>query len=48
MTTAAPKLILYDFPASTGIAGWESFSPFVLEVCRALQLAKLPFELKAG
>jgi glutathione S-transferase len=47
MTTAAPKLILYDFPASTGIAGWESFSPFVLEVCRALRLAKLPFELKA-
>jgi hypothetical protein len=46
MTTAAPKLILYDFPASTGIAGWESFSPFVLEVCRALRLAKLPFELK--
>src|SRR5260221_3954065 len=44
MTTAAPILTLYDFPAATGIAGWESFSPFVLEVCRALRLAKLPFE----
>jgi glutathione S-transferase len=47
MTTAAPKLALYDFPASTGLEGWESFSPFVLEVCRALRLAKLPFEQKA-
>jgi glutathione S-transferase len=39
-----PKLTLCDFPAKTGIAGWESFSPFVLEVARALQLAKLPYE----
>jgi glutathione S-transferase len=43
MTTPAPTLTLFDFPASTGIDGWESFSPFVLEVSRALRLAKVPF-----
>jgi glutathione S-transferase len=42
--TGAPKLTLCDFPAKTNTAGWESFSPFVLEVARALRLAKLPFE----
>jgi glutathione S-transferase len=46
MTTPAPKVTLFDFPASTGIDGWESFSPFVLEVSRALRLARLPFEMK--
>jgi glutathione S-transferase len=40
-------LVLYDFPAETGHAGWASFSPFVLEVERALRLARLPFEKKA-
>lgn len=44
MTT--PPLTLFDFPASTGHAGWESFSPFVLEVSRAIRLAKLPYEMK--
>jgi glutathione S-transferase len=39
-----PKLTLCDFPAKTGVQGWDSFSPFVLEVERALRLAKLPFE----
>lgn len=39
-----PKLVLCDFPAETGVEGWVSFSPFVLEVERALRLAKLPFE----
>src|SRR5215468_2042974 len=39
-----PKLTVCDFPAETGVAGWSSFSPFVLEVDRALGLAKLPFE----
>jgi glutathione S-transferase len=47
MTTAnapgRPTLVLCDFPAHTGNAGWSSFSPFVLEVERALRLAKLPF-----
>ncbi len=47
MTTPTLPLTLFDFPASTGIEGWESFSPFVLEVVRALRLAKLPFEQKA-
>jgi glutathione S-transferase len=37
-------LVLCDFPANTGLDGWTSFSPFVLEVDRALGLAKLPFE----
>jgi glutathione S-transferase len=46
MTTSTPKLVLYDFPADTGLDGWESFSPYVLEVDRALKLAKLPYERK--
>jgi glutathione S-transferase len=39
-----PKLVVCDFPAKTNLEGWSSFSPFVLEVDRALGLAKLPFE----
>ncbi len=39
-------LVLHDFPAATGLPGWASFSPFVLEVDRALKLAKLPFEIR--
>ncbi len=42
--TAHPKLTLCDFPAQTGIAGWSSFSPFVLEIDRALNLAQLRYE----
>ena len=38
------NLTLYDFPAKTGLEGWESFSPFVLQVSRALRLAGLSFE----
>lgn len=38
------KLLLCDFPAKTHVDGWSSFSPFVLEVDRALRLAKLPYE----
>src|SRR5215510_5810541 len=41
---STPNLVLCDFPAETGVEGWVSFSPFVLEVERALWLAKLPFE----
>ena len=41
-----PALALYDFPAKTGLDGWNSFSPFVLEVARALQLAGLSYEHK--
>jgi glutathione S-transferase len=41
--TTAPKLTLYDFPAAVPVDGWESFSPFVMEVARGLRLAKLPF-----
>src|SRR5204863_9100540 len=41
--SAIPKLVVCDFPAKTNIEGWSSFSPFVLEVDRALVLAKLPF-----
>src|SRR4051812_38311720 len=44
MTAATTTLVLHDFPASTGLDGWASYSPFVLEVERALRLAKLPFE----
>jgi glutathione S-transferase len=44
MTEAVPSLVLCDFPAKTGLDGWDSFSPFVLQVSRALKLAKLPFE----
>lgn len=46
MVGSSPKLVLYDFPASTGREGWASFSPFVLTVERALKLARLPFEMK--
>jgi len=38
------KLTLCDFPAKTGHEGWSSYSPFVLQVDRALRLAKLPYE----
>ncbi len=38
------KLTLCDFPAKTGLEGWSSFSPFVLQIDRALRLAKLPYE----
>jgi len=38
-----PTLTLCDFPVKTDVPGWDSFSPFVLEVARALRLAKLPF-----
>ena len=41
---AASPLVLCDFEAQTGIDGWDSFSPFVVQVARALRLAKLPFE----
>ena len=43
MTQSLPSLTLCDFPAKTGHDGWLSFSPYVLEVGRALNLAKLPF-----
>lgn len=46
MPSQPPKLVLYDFPANTGLDGWESFSPYVLEIDRALKLAKLPYERK--
>jgi glutathione S-transferase len=39
-----PRLTLYDFPAKTGLEGWNSFSPFVLEVARGLQLAGVPYQ----
>ena len=41
--TATPALVLCDFEADTRDARYISFSPFVLEVERALRLAKLPF-----
>jgi glutathione S-transferase len=41
MSTA---IVLHDFPTGQAADGWESFSPFVLQVARALKLAKLPFE----
>jgi glutathione S-transferase len=44
MSVMPPKLVLYDFPAETGVPGWESFSPFVIEISRALHLAGLTFE----
>jgi glutathione S-transferase len=44
MSTLPPKLVLYDFAAKTGLPGWESYSPFVIEVSRALRLAGLAFE----
>jgi len=44
MADPLPKLVLCDFPADTGHPGWVSFSPFVIEVDRALKAAKLPFE----
>ncbi len=38
------KLTLCDFPAKTQLEGWSSYSPFVLEIDRALRLAKLSYE----
>lgn len=43
MVASSASLTLLDFP-SPKLAGWESFSPFVLQVSRALKLAKLRFE----
>jgi glutathione S-transferase len=43
MPTTSPTLVLCDFPANTGDPRWASFSPFVVEVDRALRIAKLPF-----
>jgi glutathione S-transferase len=44
MSTPLPKLVLCDFPSlPPGDPRWVSYSPFVLEVDRALKLAKLPF-----
>jgi glutathione S-transferase len=43
MASIVPALVLCDFPANTGNPRWVSFSPFVLQVERALHLAKLPF-----
>jgi len=44
MTAPPSPLVLHDFPTGAPADGWESFSPFVLQVARALKLAKLPFE----
>jgi glutathione S-transferase len=44
MATDLPQLTLCDFPAKSGHEGWSSLSPYVLEVARALKLAKLPYE----
>jgi glutathione S-transferase len=41
--TSTPALVLCDFEADTHDARYISFSPFVLEVERALRLAQLPF-----
>jgi glutathione S-transferase len=41
---STPALVLYDFPADPRLPGWSSFSSFVLQVERALNLAGLPFE----
>ncbi|HEY6880531.1 MAG TPA: glutathione S-transferase family protein [Polyangiales bacterium] len=38
-----PNLVLLDFPASK-LEGWESLSPFVLKIIRALRYAGLPFQ----
>ncbi|MBX3226541.1 MAG: glutathione S-transferase N-terminal domain-containing protein [Labilithrix sp.] len=38
------KITLYDFPAKTGLDGWDSYSPFVLQASRALRFAGLEFE----
>jgi len=43
MQDQSSELRLLDFQAETGLDGWESFSPFVIKVSRALRLAKLPF-----
>lgn len=42
--TVYPKLTLCDFPGKTGVASWSSFSPFILQVDRALRLAGLEYE----
>jgi glutathione S-transferase len=43
MSEESANLVLYDFPAKPADERWASYSPFVLEVERALRLAKLPF-----
>lgn len=43
MRDSLPSLVLYDFPALPADARWSTYSPFVLEIAHALQLAKIPF-----
>ncbi|HEX4353408.1 MAG TPA: glutathione S-transferase family protein [Polyangiales bacterium] len=38
-----PPIVLCDFEADPGVDGYVSYSPFVLEVDRALRLSKLPY-----
>lgn len=43
MSADALPLVLYDFEADPQLPGYPTYSPFVLEVYRALTFAKLPF-----
>jgi glutathione S-transferase len=47
MATSVPTLVLCDFPGDSSDSRYISLSPFVLEVERALRLAKLPFRRDA-
>ncbi|MDB4988025.1 MAG: Glutathione S-transferase [Myxococcaceae bacterium] len=44
MTSDRPALVLYDFEADPKLPGYPTYSPYVLEVHRALSLAKLSFQ----
>jgi glutathione S-transferase len=41
---ATPTLTLWDLPVIPDSDRWESLSPFVMKVDRALKLAKLPYQ----
>ena len=44
MSAASLPLVLYDFDADPELPGYPTYSPFVLEVYRALTFAKLAFK----
>ena len=44
MSAASLPLVLYDFDADPQLPGYPTYSPFVLEVYRALTFAKLAFK----
>ncbi len=45
-TQSTPAITLYDLPVKPQDTRWESYSPYVLKVSRALRLLKLPYVIE--